>query len=219
LSKYIPDEDDTFGAAIRAALASSQAEDGDSALGHLRQAALVDPTSGLPHLLMAGEFAEMQRYEDAEASFARAILLGPQLTIARFQLGLLQFTSGRIPMAFMTWQPLAALGPDDPLVGFVDGFVALASEDLSTARSAFERGLALDGTSEPLRRDIARIVTEIDRLSSASASATVEPRRAVPPQSDRADGQGVVDARTQDEAQGDAMHVLLAGYRHSGRPH
>ncbi len=216
---FAPDDDDPFRAAMRAALAASQADDGDSALEHLRVAAGIDPTSGLPHLLMAGEFAEMQRYEDAEASFARAVLLAPQLTIARFQLGLLQFTSSRIPMACMTWQPLAALGPDDPLVTFVDGFVALANDDLSVARSAFERGLALDGTNEPLRRDIARIVTEIDRVSVDGASAAVELRPAVAPQPDPAVGKGVVDAQTRDHAESDAMHVLLAGYHHSGRPH
>ncbi len=216
---FAPDDDDPFRAAMRAALAASQADDGDSALEHLRVAMGIDPTSGLPHLLMAGEFADMHRYEEAEVSFARAVLLSPQLTIARFQLGLLQFTSGRVPMACMTWQPLAALGSDDPLARFVDGFVALASDDLSVARSAFDKGLALDGTNEPLRRDIARIVTEIDRLSAEGASAAVELRPAMAPQPDRAVGQGVVEARSRDDAHSDAMHVLLAGYHHSGRPH
>ncbi len=215
------DGNDAFSGAMRAAVAATESDDGEAALGHLRRAARLDPSSGLPHLLMAAELAHKRLYADAEASFATAVLLAPRLSVARFQLGLIQFTSGRVQMALLTWQPLAELGPADPLGRFVDGFGALAADDLDAARDAFQRGLALGGPNEPLNRDIARLLAEIDRLPAARRDVPTQPTSpsAASTRPPAENGSKPPTVEEHDEAARDSMHVLLAGYGRSGRLH
>jgi tetratricopeptide (TPR) repeat protein len=90
-------------------LAASQANDSVRALDLFAQASAAAPTAGLPHFLMASEWASLGEIEKAEAAFANAVLLAPDLTIAHYQLGLLQFSSGRAALALVIWQPLLQL--------------------------------------------------------------------------------------------------------------
>jgi Flp pilus assembly protein TadD len=99
--------------AVTHALQVSAAGDSEGAIRLLRAAAQEDPASGLVQFLLAAELAQAGAIGDAEAAYANAVLLAPQFHIARFQLGLLQFTSGRAAIALLTWQPLLALGDDE----------------------------------------------------------------------------------------------------------
>src|SRR5690349_4814953 len=107
---------------MQQALTASQADDNEAAIRLWSEASLCEPASAAPHLLLGAEFAQCGRLIEAEASFANAILLSPALLIARFQLGLLQFTSGRVGVALLTWKPIAETEPDGALSMFVHGF-------------------------------------------------------------------------------------------------
>jgi tetratricopeptide (TPR) repeat protein len=187
------------------ALQVSAAGDSEGAIRLLRAAAAEDPTSGLVQFLLAAELAQAGAIGEAEAAYASAVLLAPQFHIARFQLGLLQFTSGRAAIALLTWQPLLALGDDEPLPHFVRAFAALAGDHFAQALASFAAGIAHNSENEPLNADMRKVMAGIeDLLRTKSAEAEHKPLTVQPPATD------------EDAGEGD--HVLLSNY-HSQSSH
>lgn len=151
------------------AWAASQADDATTAIRLWSEACRCEPSVAVPHLLIGAELAQCGRVDEAEAAFAHAALLSPDLLIARFQLGLLQFTSGRIGMAMLSWQPLLATDGDGPFGLFVQGFAALARDDFTAALTAFEAGIERNVDNAPLNADIRQV---IDRIRGRVEPAT-----------------------------------------------
>ncbi|WPH16099.1 tetratricopeptide repeat protein [Variovorax paradoxus] len=188
----------SFDALMSSAMAASQANDGPQAIDLFQQASAADPGAALPQFLLGAELAALGDMTQAEAAFANATRLAPGFPMARYQLGLLQFSSGRAAIALLTWQPLLDLPAADPLPHFVNGFAALAQDRFDEALRHYEQGLALNTTNEALSGDIEKVVAGIKALVESSA--------AVAPDAGTAD----------DEA---SNHVLLANYHQQGRAH
>lgn len=166
-------------------LAASRADQPEAALALFTRASEADPSSGLPHFLIASEQASAGNFQAAELSFACAVLLAPGFPLARYQLGLLQFSSQRAPLALLTWQPLFQLPEDDALHCFVRGFAALAQDAFDEALLHFRRGLDCRPANPALCADILQVIDAIERLGRSHAA---------PP------GEGIAD------------HVLLSAY-------
>lgn len=175
-----------FDRLVEQGLEASRRDDVDAALGAWRAASAERPDSAVPHFLIAAEFAQAARVDEAEAAFARAVLLAPEFETARYQLGLLQFTSGRPALALVTWEPLLRLGPQHPMPAFVEGFAHLAADAFDAAVERFEAGMALNRDNPPMNGDIAKVVAAIRAGGSAGPDLA-------------ADGGGA--------------HVLLSAYR------
>lgn len=196
-------------------LAASQAGDSVAAIELWQQACAAAPASGVPHFLMASEFAALGDMARAEASFANAVLLAPGLLVARYQLGLLQFSSGRAAMALVTWAPLLEVVEADPispaLAHFVRGYAALAHDAFDEALSHFDAGLQSNTVNAPLSGDIRLVVNRIHALLAGQAGD--------------APGLPAEQAAPQDAPQEEAhdassdSHVLLANYQSHGKPH
>jgi len=135
----------------------------------------------------------MGQVAEAQAAYARALLLKPDLSIARYQLGLLQYLAGQLAMALLTWQPLMAADADSYLNLFVKGFALLSDDRFQDAAAMFEAGMHANGENSPLNADIALLLSRLP--------ATV---------SDKGHEQPATQATVE------IAHVLLAGYRHSG---
>lgn len=187
--------------AVTHALEVSAGGDGETAIRLLRAAAAEDASSGLVQFLLAAELAQAGAIGEAEAAYANAVLLAPQFHIARFQLGLLQFTSGRAAIALLTWQPLLALDDNDPLPHFVRAFAALAGDHFTQALEAFTAGIARNTANEPLNADMRKVMAGIEDLLRQQGNA--ESAEAQP---------------AADEEAGAGAHVLLANY-HSQSSH
>lgn len=166
-------------------LAASGRGERDSALALFQRASEADPASALPHFLVASEQASAGDFAQAELAFASALLLAPGFALARYQLGLLQFSSNRAAVALLTWQPLFALPEGEPLLHFVRGFSALAQNALSESVAHFRSGLACRPENPALSSDILQVVEAVERLESGAPAP-------------------------QDEAS--ASHVLLSAY-------
>jgi hypothetical protein len=108
------------------------------------------------HWLKGAEHAEQGRMQEAEEAFAAAVLQDPGLHMARFQLGLLQWSTGRAGAALVTWQPLSEMAAGVDVFHFTRAFGLLCASDLQGALSEFRRGIACC-TNEPLARDMQRI--------------------------------------------------------------
>jgi tetratricopeptide (TPR) repeat protein len=182
-----------FDELMKRALAASAANDADAALRLFGEASNAEPTSGLPHFLRASELAQLGRMEEAETAFANAVILAPELHIARYQLGLLQFTSARAAVALVTWQPLLDLPDSDPLHSFVQGFAALAADDFNDARHWFKRGITDNVSNAPLNHDVQLVLAELDKLLDV--------------------------APAQHDDSGTPAHVLISNYERHGSLH
>lgn len=138
-------------------------EDGDSeaALRILQQACTDHPGSGTPHALLAAQLMHAGEVDAAEAAFIRALALDPDLSTARFQLGLLQFTSARPQTAFQTWASLETLGESHYLVCFKRAFAALAMDCFDDALFLIEQGMSRNDENAPLNQDMGMLAAHI----------------------------------------------------------
>ena len=153
-------------ALLQAGLAASQSNDPERALELFAQASAASPASGVPHFLAGSEYAALGRLDRAEAELAKAVLLAPSFHIARYQLGLLQFSAGRAATALVTWEPLFELDDAQALGHFVCGFAALAQDDFDGAKSHFEVGLARNNENPALSADIGKVLLGIEQAQT-----------------------------------------------------
>jgi len=183
---------------IQRAIDASAAGDTQAAMRFLQEAIADLPGVALPHFLLGAEFAQAGQIEDAEAAYSRAVLLAPAFEIARFQLGLLQFTSGRSAVALLTWQPLSMLPDANPLQRFALAFAELAQDRFAEALAYFREGIDANHENQPLNVDMHKVVEKILTLQQVAERPGTE-----------------ADPR---EAERDA-HVLLSNYRQDGPFH
>jgi Flp pilus assembly protein TadD len=134
---------------------------GPAALDLLARAAGDHAMDPRPLVLLAAEQMHLGQVDRAEAAYILALQRAPAFAIARFQLGLLQFTSARPAAATATWAPLEALGEKDPLCLFKRGLEAMGLNRFEEARSLLLAGMAANRSNEPLNRDMQMV---IDRL-------------------------------------------------------
>jgi tetratricopeptide (TPR) repeat protein len=179
---------------VQQALQASAAGNTEAALQLLRSAINELPGDALPHFLMGAEHAQAQQIAEAEAAYAQAVLLAPGFDMARFQLGLLQFTSGRTMVALVTWQPLFNLPPTHALQRFVSAFGALTQGRLADAAEFCRLGMTLNHDNPPLNVDMQLLIDRIAQLQ-----ITTQESDAVP--------------------SADNAHVLLANYRQQDSLH
>ncbi|HEX2546849.1 MAG TPA: hypothetical protein VHL79_18345 [Ramlibacter sp.] len=185
------DQNPDFERLVADGLAASLADQREAALALFTRAGELMPGSGVPHFLIASEHASAGDFAAAEHAFANAVLLSPDFPLARYQLGLLQFSSQRSAMALLTWQPLLSLPQEDALLHFVRGFAELANDGFDAALRHFRTGLACAGANPAVCSDVRQLMDAIQELQATSRS----------------------DAAGSDaDAAPGAQHVLLGGY-------
>lgn len=145
--------------------------DGERALAILHQAHEDHPDSGQTLALLAAQHMQSGAPDAAEAAFMGALHRDPTLSTARFQLGLLQYTSGRPQTAFQTWQPLEALGDDHYLVQFKRALAALAIDAFEDTLLLLDRGISANQDNEPLNHDMRMLAGHIEALRGKAPEA------------------------------------------------
>jgi hypothetical protein len=160
-------------------LQASREQRGQAAIELFALASDLAPGEGMPHFLMASEHAADGRIEAAERAFANAVLLAPAFHLARYQLGLLQFSSERAGAALVTWQPLLDLPGGQALGHFVRGFAALARDGFEVALQQFQQGLACSEAQPALAADIERVIAAVQRIRSIPRDDPDRPRKAL----------------------------------------
>lgn len=162
---------------IEQGLAASLEQRSEAALALFAQACLADPTAGVPHLLIGAEHTSRGELMLAEAAFAQALLLCPGLHLARYHLGLLQFSAHRTATALATWRPLLALCDSHPLGHYVRGFTALTEDDHAASVRHFRRGLAHSRDEAGVALGVGTVLDAVQHLLDPELAATLaEPR-------------------------------------------
>jgi Flp pilus assembly protein TadD len=128
--------------------------------------------------------------------------------MARYQLGLIQFTSGRVPLALVTWEPLFRRPPEQALQRVVHGFAALVHDDFAAAEACFREAIELNRDNEALNRDLRMLLGRIEDQVQAPTKPAADDAAAPAP---------TEQSQESEEEQG--LHVLLSNYQHQGPAH
>jgi tetratricopeptide (TPR) repeat protein len=124
------------------------------------------------HFLKGSVLAALQRYPEAQDAIRRAIDLAPGYDIARFQLGLLEFTSGNAASAEMTWRPLQRLPGDSYLRLFATGLLYLGRDDFVQAVEMLREGIARNTDNPAMNRDMQMVIDEAVRKCAGDTPAS-----------------------------------------------
>ena len=147
-----------------------EASDAASALALLETTATQHPQNPHVLLLLAGHYMQNKRVDEAEAAYIAALNLDPGLSIARFQLGLLQLTNARPATAFTTWAPLDLLGEKHPLRLFKQAFGQLQRDEIESACAYLREGMQHNVDNPPLNRDMQMLLLKLEAASKDSAT-------------------------------------------------
>lgn len=128
----------------------------------------VCPADPRLHFLRGSVLAGDRRYAEAREAIGHAVELAPGYTIARFQLGFLEFTSGEADRASRTWGPLEALPDDHALRQFAEGLMRLPADDIDGAVARLRQGIEVNDENPVLNRDMQLLIDELLRARTPS---------------------------------------------------
>lgn len=112
------------------------------------------------HFLRGSLLAGAEAYGEAREAMQRAVDLAPGYAVARFQLGLLQLSSGDAGAAMATLQPLEGLPADNPLRLFTLGLQRLVVDDFANAIRFLREGVARNTEIPAMNNDMLLIVEQ-----------------------------------------------------------
>lgn len=130
-------------------------EDGLKAIETLSASYGRDPRLRFLH---GSVLASLQRYSEAMRQMQSAVEIAPDYPIARFQLGLLQLTSGEAQAALTTWGPLAILPEDQYLSLFVRGLQSMIRDEFGKAIDLLQAGIQRNNENLPMNRDMSLLI-------------------------------------------------------------
>lgn len=138
----------------------------DKAITLLKKVLAIEPQNGKAHYLLGAVHAEIGMYDQAAEEMAIALDLEPDLHTARFQLGLLNLTSGKVESAEEIWEGLNHLGERDPLYLFKTGMLHLVKDEFRQCVDALKTGIELNGFNEDLNNDMRRVMQDAEKAMS-----------------------------------------------------
>ena len=109
----------------------------------VRRSVALNPNDANAWFLLGQALFAIGRFDEAEAAFASAAALHPSFTDARFKLGNLAFDKKAFPAASRHYAAFLKARPADLNAWINYGLSLASSGELSEARAAFERAVAL----------------------------------------------------------------------------
>lgn len=161
----------------------------DEALALLQRAIDRNPKEANAYHLRGAILVANGQPKEAIAEMTQALTLNPDLPGARFQLGLLHFTSGNVFDAQLVWQPFESLDERHPLRLFSKGMLHLARDEFESCIALLEQGISLC-TVESINKDMQRVIDKVRSVAPATKAA----------------------ANTDQLSQDTAQHVMLKRY-------
>lgn len=150
----------------------------DDAGGLARLDALLGdyPGDAQLHFLRGSVLAGVKRYEEARDAMRRAVELAPLYAVARFQLGLLELSSGDGAAADETLAPLEQLGGANALALLARGLRLMMRDEFEGALAALREGVARNSENPAINRDMGLIIAELEaKVGGGDGPAGDEP--------------------------------------------
>ncbi len=157
------------------ALHATQHDTPDKAISHLKRLLEMQPENGKAHYLLGALHAEIGMHDQAAKDMSKALDFDPELpATARFQLGLLHITAGRVEEAEQVWQPLDSLGEQDSLFLFKTGMLHLVRDEFEACAQALRNGIENNRINEDLNNDMQRVLLDAEKAAGISPVESVE---------------------------------------------
>ena len=161
------------------ALHATEHDTPEKAISHLRQLLEIEPENGKAHYLLGALHAEIGMHDVAAEEMTKALKLDPDLPpTARFQLGLLHITAGRVTEAEDVWKKLDALGDEDPLYLFKTGMLHLVRDEFEDCAAALRSGIERNQFNEDLNNDMRKVLQDAEKAGGISPVESEEGTRA-----------------------------------------
>jgi tetratricopeptide (TPR) repeat protein len=121
--------------------------------------------------LLAAEHAQLGMMDRAEEGFRRAVALGPEFPMARFQLGQVCLSRGDAAAAMEALAPLAELPSGLALREYALGMMAAAQENIGEAIARIQAGLACPQEIPALAADMERVLGNLESQAGGATRA------------------------------------------------
>ncbi|HZF44379.1 MAG TPA: tetratricopeptide repeat protein [Sphingomonadaceae bacterium] len=154
-------------------MAAMQADSADE-LERADRLVAIYPEDARLHFLRGSILANIGRPIEALPALKRSVELAPDFSLARFQTGFFQLTSGEAADALGTWGPLAMLPADNYLRMFVAGLTHLIRDEFAEAVAQLEAGIAANEENPPLNRDMQLIIDQTTELMAGAPAVLPE---------------------------------------------
>ncbi len=105
--------------------------------------------------------AGLGHFTQAHQKMREAVGMAPDYALARFQLGLLELTSGDGGAAQRTWASLRDLPADNPFKLFVDGLLHMIRDEFPEAMRLLQEGIERNTELPALNKDMSMLVLEM----------------------------------------------------------
>ncbi len=155
------------------ALTASLQSDSAGAMEEMHRLLGAFPKDPRLHFLHGSILASEGHHEAGHAAMTRAIELAPGYHLARFQLGLLELSSGQPAAAIATWQPLMSLPDGDYLKSFALGLGHLIQDEFENCRTLLEQGIASNEELPELNRDMQMVIKELPHAAMTEPVADI----------------------------------------------
>lgn len=124
------------------------------------------------HFMKGSILAGQSKHIEAHTSLSKAVEIAPEYSLARYQLGFFELTSGEADRALSTWGPLLREPKDNYLRVFVEGMTHVIRDEFTEAFAKFTRGLELNTENLPMNDDIRLLMREIKTKMDQNAGLT-----------------------------------------------
>ena len=162
---------DTQEQLVQRAIQASVAGDNATSIRLLQQAIARPDRIGVAHFLLGSAYAQVEQYADAIGEMETAVLLDPNLHIARLQAGLLHMTCANPARATQLFSPLLSLGENDALACFAQGLLLLIEDRFAESIVQLQRGMSLNTTNAALNGDMQKLIDRMGPLLQGMPSA------------------------------------------------
>lgn len=140
-----------------------------AALARIAELLAVHGSDARLHFLRGSLLAGQRDYAEARTAISRAVEIAPDYAIARFQLGLLELSSGDAAAADATLEPLAGQASGDALVLFARGLRHLARDNFDEAEALLRQGIACNREHPLVSGDMEMILAGIAESRAQAA--------------------------------------------------
>lgn len=148
--------------------------DEDADLEKIDRLVLRYPQDARLQFMRGSVLAGKQRLIEAHAALKRAVEIAPDFSLARYQLGFFELTSGEADHALSTWGPLLKLPLDNYLRCFVEGLTHLIRDEFSSAIEKMRDGIKLNQENVPMNNDIQLLIAECEKLCDGNMASDGE---------------------------------------------
>lgn len=105
----------------------------------------------------------------ARQDMTAALALEPDYAILRYQLGFLEYTSGKVPEAETIWQAFDALEAGHTFRVLRDGWLALARDDVPLAVRLLSEGRDRMSEFPPIARDVSLALSRLNEIQNKAS--------------------------------------------------